>query len=210
MHDPAAIAAMGTVLGPDVLHRVQSLYGDEHVDRTPPVVADAAYGDHPRQRLDVYAAPGAASRPVLLWVHGGGFVRGEKSSDTHPYNAHVGRWAARAGLVGAVMNYRLVPDARWPSGGDDVAAAVCWLIDNVAATGGDPARIVVAGTSAGAVHIATALQRHALPDAVRGVVLLSGLYGATLPEDRDVAYFGEANPLDPAAVAAAGVPLLLA
>ncbi len=210
MHDPAAIAGLGTRLGPDVLAAVQAMYADEQTDRTPPVVADAAYGAHERQRLDLYAPSGADGRPVLLWVHGGGFVRGEKASDAHPYNAHVGRWAARSGLIGAVMNYRLLPDARWPSGGEDVAAAVEWLVANVADSGGDPARIVVAGTSAGSVHVATAMQRGLLPPAVRGVVLLSGLYGATAPEDRDVPYLGEASPLEPARIAAAGLPMLLA
>ncbi|MFD1786155.1 alpha/beta hydrolase [Sphingomonas floccifaciens] len=208
-----AIAAMGTVLGPDVLARVQSLYRAEQdgfAATQPVAVADAAYGPHERQRLDLYT-PAAPAAPVLLWVHGGGFVRGEKASDAHPYNAHVGRWAARNWLVGAVMNYRLLPDARWPSGGEDVAAAVDWLTANVAASGGDPARIVVAGTSAGAVHVATALQCRLLPSTVRGAVLLSGLYGAMAPEDRDVPYLGETSPLDPARIAAAtGVPMLLA
>ncbi len=206
MHDPVAIAALGTRLGPEVLAAVQAKYADEQTDPTAPVIEDAAYGPHERQRLDVYAPQDAQRRPVLLWVHGGGFVRGEKASEAHPYNAHVGRWAARSGLVGAVMDYRLLPNARWPSGGEDVAAAVDWLVAHAADRGGDPARIVVAGTSAGSVHVATAMQLGLLPPAV----LLSGLYGATAPEDRDVPYLGETTPLEPARIAAAGLPMLLA
>lgn len=214
----AAIAAMGRVLGPDVLAGVQALFRDEqqrHVATQPVAVEDAAYGDHPRQRLDLYRRDAAAGHgaPVLLWVHGGGFLRGEKSSPDHPFNAHVGRWAARQGMVGAVMNYRLAPEATWPAGGEDVAAAVAWLHGHVADHGGDPARIVLAGTSAGSVHVATALRlRPDLP--VRGAVLLSGLFGFTPLDERDTLYYGPADaypdrmPRD--AVVETALPLLVA
>ncbi|GJG88066.1 hypothetical protein tb265_32470 [Gemmatimonadetes bacterium T265] len=192
----AAIAAMGRALGPGVLEAVYALYRPEQ-DRLaaaqPVTAADLAYGDHPRQALDLYApaesqeARGPA--PVLLWVHGGGFLRGEKRAPDHPFNAHVGRWAARRGMLGAVMNYRLAPDATWPSGGEDVAAAVDWLRAHAAARGADPECVVLAGTSAGAVHVATALRlRPDLP--VRAAVLLSGLYGFTPLDERDTLYYG--------------------
>ena len=88
------------------------------------------------------------------------------------------------------MNYRLAPDHPWPAGGEDVLSAVDWLAAHAAAFGGDARRIVLVGTSAGAVHIAGAVKlRPAL--AVRGLVLLSGLYGYTAPEERDTAYYGD-------------------
>lgn len=190
-----AIAAMGRILGPEVLAAVHDLFRAEQNARaaTQPVsVADAAYGDHPRQMLDLYLPDTDAPAPVLLFVHGGGFIRGDKQASDNPYNAHVGRWAAANDMVGAVMSYRLAPDEQWPAGGEDVAAAIDWLRANVAAHGGDPARIVVMGTSAGAVHVATALQlRPDLP--VRGAVLLSGLYGFTPLDPRDTLYYGDAS-----------------
>lgn len=189
------ISAMGRRLGPDVLAAVYALYRGEQDQRAtaqPVAAADCAYGSDPRQVLDLYAPVGDdVQAPVLLWVHGGGFVRGDKASAEHPFNAHVGRWAARAGMLGAVMNYRLAPDHDWPAGGEDVGAAVDWLHANAADFGGDPTRIVVAGTSAGAVHVATHLRLRAGNAGICGAVLLSGLYGFTPLDDHDTLYYGE-------------------
>lgn len=95
-------------------------------------------------------------------------------------------------MLGAVMNYRLAPAHGWPSGAEDVAAAVAWLRGNAAAFGGDPQRIVVMGTSAGAVHIAGYLRLcagHASD--VRAAILLSGLYGYTGIDAKDARYYGD-------------------
>ncbi len=216
--DRAVIAAMGRVLGPAMLAAVQDLYRAEQaafVAAQPATATDRAYAGDPRQVLDLYApVDGTCAAPVLLWVHGGGFVRGEKASADHPYNAHVGRWAARSGMLGAVMNYRLAPENSWPAGGEDVGAAIDWLRAHAAGFGGDPGRIVVAGTSAGAVHVATHLQRRAGHTGVSGAVLLSGLYGFTPLDDRDTLYYGAQDlyadraPAD--AVVTTDVPLLVA
>ncbi|WP_408587527.1 alpha/beta hydrolase [Novosphingobium sp.] len=209
----AAIAGMGTTLGPAVIELCRALFEDEQhalADRVAPVAVDCVYGAHPRNRLDLYGqGPGA---PVLLFVHGGGFRVGDKGGADWQ-NAAVGRMAAEAGLLGAVMNYRLVPDAGWPSGGEDVLAAFDWLVENAAQHGGDPARIVLVGTSAGAVHIAGALKLR--PDlAAAGLVLLSGLYGYTPHDERDVAYYGEqalyAERMPRAALVETALPLLVA
>lgn len=219
--DRDAIAAMGRVPGPAMLAAVQDLYRHEQAAfaaAQPVAAADCAYGGDPRQTLDLYGGvEDTAPAPVLLWVHGGGFVRGEKASVDHPYNAHVGRWAARCGVLGAVMNYRLAPDHGWPAGGEDVGAAIDWLHAQAATFGGDPARIVVAGTSAGAVHVAAHLGLRAGHAGVRGAVLLSGLYGFTPLEERDLPYYGaQADQTDQAeraprdAVVATDVPLLVA
>lgn len=214
----AAIAAMGRVLGPEVLQDVQALYRDAQeafAADQPALVADAAYGAHERQRLDLYAPVDAAHpAPVLLWIHGGGFVRGEKSSPDHPFNAHAGRWAARMGMLGAVMNYRLAPGSGWPAGGEDVGAAIDWLRDHAAGHGGDPSRIVAVGTSAGAVHVATHLRLRAAGPGLAGAVLLSGLYGFTPLDERDTLYYGPqdlyAGRMPRDAVVAAELPLLVA
>jgi arylformamidase len=102
--------------------------------------------------------------------------------------------AAAMGRVGAVINYRLAPDHGWPAGAEDVIAAVDWLRANVGRHGGDLARIVLMGTSAGAVHVCGALARDpTLETRVRGAVLLSGLYGFTPLDERDTLYYGDAS-----------------
>lgn len=211
------IAAMGTGLGPDVLTQCRALFDAEQSILQAAVrvtQGDVAYGPHERHRLDIYAPMDAAGpAPVLVFVHGGGFLKGDKGgADVWP-NANVGRMAAQAGFVGVVINYRLAPDHMWPAGAQDVAAVVAWLKDNIAQHGGDPDRIVLAGTSAGAVHVAAYLKLAGDKD-ICGAVLLSGLYGYTPLDDRDLAYYGDAAlypermPME--AVAATTLPLLVA
>ncbi len=197
----AAIAAMGTTLTPDLLGQVRALFDAEQqalAQAVPAAAVDVAYGPHERHRLDLYGTPGDAPKPVLVFVHGGGFLRGDKGGsgggsdlETWP-NAAVGRMAAQAGMIGAVINYRLAPDHMWPAGSQDVLAALDWLVAHVADHGGDPQRIVLVGTSAGAVHVAGAIRLR--PDlAARGAVLLSGLYGHTPLDERDQLYYGNAQ-----------------
>lgn len=213
-----AIAAMGTGLGPATLDACRALFDAEQqalADAVAPLATDLAYGPDPRQRLDLYGEPDATPRPVLLFVHGGGFVQGDKGGAAHWANAAVGRMAARRGWIGAVMNYRLAPDHMWPAGSEDVAAAVRYLADHIAQHGGDPARIIAMGTSAGAVHVAGYMRQ--VPDhaaQIRGAILLSGLYGYTALDPRDERYYGTAAsypdkaPLE--AIATTRVPLLVA
>lgn len=213
MTSTRALRQIGTTLGPDVLEACRELFEAEQQALAAAVPArsrDEAYGPHERQRLDLYGAP-AAPAPVVLFVHGGGFRLGDKSADGWQ-NAAVGRWAARQGWLGAVMNYRLAPDHAWPAGGEDVLAALDWLTANAARFGGDPQRIVLMGTSAGAVHVATVLQLR--PDlAVRGCVLLSGLYGYAPFDDRDAVYYGDAalfaQRMAMHAVGSTGLPLFV-
>lgn len=208
------IQQIGTALGPDVLEACQKLFDDEQkalAEAVPAIALDQAYGPHERHRLDLYGAPPAPA-PVVLFVHGGGFRIGDKSADGWP-NAAVGRWAAQQGMLGAVMNYRLAPEHAWPAGGEDVLAALDWLAENAARFGGDPERIVLIGTSAGAAHVATAVQLR--PElAVRGCVLLSGLYGYAPFEERDAIYYGSGalftERMSREAVALTDLPLLIA
>lgn len=211
------IAALGRTLGPGVLQAVRAFYDDEQkrsAAARPIAAADIAYGPEPRQRLDIHAPDGAEAGlvPILVFVHGGGFLKGDKGGGADWANANVGRMAAAAGFLGVVITYRLAPDHMWPAGADDVAAVVGWLKANAAAHGGDTERIVLAGTSAGAVHVAGALKR--VEGDIRGAILLSGLYGYTPLDERDMLYYGdpalysERMPLE--AVAATELPLLVA
>jgi acetyl esterase/lipase len=169
----------------------------------PKIDRDLAYGDHERHRLDVHTGdtePGGeeTGAPVLVFVHGGGFTGGDKHVPGGPMYDHVGAWAVRNGWVGATITYRLAPGHTWPSGAQDVAAAVQWVRGNIASYGGDPSRIVVAGHSAGCVHVASYLAGQAggsgTLDGIRGGALLSGFYQIPDGGERGVpelSYFGD-------------------
>lgn len=170
----------------------------------PRIDRDLRYGEHERHRLDVHTVSGAvpagdgpdgAARPVVVFAHGGGFTGGDKYMPGTPRYDLFGAWAVRNGYVGVTMTYRLAPQHKWPSGAVDVAAAVAWIRDNIAAYGGDPDRIVVAGNSAGAVHVASYVVGHGgTPADIRGAALLSGIYRSRTPRpgEPEHAYFGPA------------------
>jgi acetyl esterase len=112
------------------------------VTRDVPYASDGA-AEH---LLDVYVPTRVAEpRPAVLYVHGGGFRI--LSKETHWV---FGLTFAAGGYVAFVMNYRLAPVHRFPAALQDVCEAWMWLLDNAAAFGADPSRVVVAGESAGA------------------------------------------------------------
>src|SRR5690606_14680846 len=113
--------------------------------------------------------------PVIVFIHGGGFMMGSKGEPEAAFYSNIGAWAASRGMIGVTMNYRLAPAHPWPSGADDVARAADWLAANVAAHGGDPGRIVLVGQSAGATHVAGVLAEPDLAQGnIAGAVMLSG------------------------------------
>lgn len=163
------------------------------------ITRDLRYGPAERNLLDIFkpAPSNSASRPVLLFVHGGGFTGGERQFPNGlPFYDNVAVWAVRHGFIGVNMTYRLAPQFTWPAGAEDVALAVRYLADRVASQGGDPKRIYVMGHSAGAVHVATFLAHPELQGSkgagVAGAILVSGAFDiASLPVgDREKAYFG--------------------
>ena len=95
-----------------------------------------------------------APRPVLVFIHGGGFNRGAKHTDGSPFYDNVGLWAVDHGLIGVTINYRLAPQHPWPSGIEDLTQVVAWLKAHVAEYGGDPEKIFLWGHSSGAAHVA--------------------------------------------------------
>lgn len=108
----------------------------------------------PRSRLlDVYQPrePGTA-RPVLLQIHGGGWVIGRKDDQGLPLMTHL---SAR-GWVCATPNYPLSPKATWPEHLIAIKRALAWVREHIADYGGDPSYVVVTGGSAGG-HLAAML-----------------------------------------------------
>ncbi len=107
---------------------------------------DSAPGVDPEQlSLDVYTPEGAAARPVVVFVHGGGWSGGDKSEIGQKDRAMIA-----AGYVFASINYRLLPSGAHPVNVQDVARALAWIHRQIARYGGSPDRIFVIGHSAGA------------------------------------------------------------
>lgn len=192
----ARIAEIDRAVGPEMVLATWQLFTPLHQARgyqASAIERDKTYGPDPRHRLDLHlpAEPGEP-RPVLLFVHGGGFVGGDKHTPGMPHYDHIGRWAVDNGLLGVTMTYRLAPAHQWPAGADDVAAAVAWVRANIAEHGGDPNRIVLSGHSAGATHVACYLARNQRPAGIVGAALLSGIYDLETAERNEIltAYFG--------------------
>lgn len=191
------LSPLGRELSPTLLQETLAFFGARHHDFSDPVERDLRYGSDERHRLDVFAPrqrDGAA--PVLVFVHGGGFVRGDKRTPGTPFYDNVGHWAASRGWVGVTMTYRLAPQHTWPSGAEDVRLAVDWIVEHIAGYGGDPGRVFVMGQSAGAVHVASYVAFESIHGpggpAVAGALLISGLYdiGSTDANEYQRAYFG--------------------
>lgn len=190
---------LARVLTPELIDATTKQYAARHPIAPPADVAiahDERYGPHERQRLDVFRPRQGAQLPVLLFVHGGGFVGGDKALPGTPFYGNVGIWAARNGMLGVVMTYRLAPGHPWPAGAEDVGAAVRWVRANAARYGGDPAHIFGMGHSAGAAHLADCIAQRSLHGAdgaaIAGAILVSGVYDTrTLPGGPNRAYHGE-------------------
>ncbi|MGR7026770.1 alpha/beta hydrolase [Geodermatophilus sp. URMC 62] len=201
----AELRRIGRTFTPESIDAVRQLLAPLHearAFRAPRVDRDLTYGRDARHRLDVHTTDdGPPGRPVLLFVHGGGFVGGDKTDPVLPYYDHLGGWAVRHGMVAVTMTYRLAPAHQWPAAAEDIAAALAWTREHVADLGGDPDRIVLAGQSAGAAHVASFLAGHGGSGAetLAGAVLLSGIYDPPTAEHNVMleAYYGS----DPAAFA---------
>ncbi|MBV8364468.1 MAG: alpha/beta hydrolase [Candidatus Eremiobacteraeota bacterium] len=169
-----------------------------NVTRDVAYAADVVDGKH---RLDVYSPAGVRAAPVLVFIHGGGFVQG----DRRDYNG-LATAIASTGIVVVVPSYRLFPQADARGAATDVAAAVAWTVKHVSAFGGNPRGVVLSGHSAGAYLAAlvglapTFLSAYGVPPrAIRGIAGFSGIYDvgdidpAATPSDRELLqhYFGE-------------------
>ena len=111
-----------------------------------------AYGSNPAQRYDVYLPAHAAGAPVIFMVHGGGWRFGDKGARSVVENK-VARWTAR-GIIVVSVNYRMLPGANPTVQAEDVAAALVAAQNKAADWGGDRAKFVLMGHSAGAHLVA--------------------------------------------------------
>jgi acetyl esterase/lipase len=110
------------------------------------LVKNVAYGPLARQRLDVWRmSTTPLHAPVVLYVHGGSWMMGDKREQGRPMLHEF----VRRGWIAVVPNYRLAPRHPWPAQIEDVTRALGWVKKYVATHGGDPERVVVSGGSAG-------------------------------------------------------------
>ncbi|NTJ44968.1 alpha/beta hydrolase [Agrobacterium larrymoorei] len=162
------------------------------------VTQDIAYGSHERNKLDLFVPEGAKGLPVLVFIHGGGMRVGNKRQpETEGLAfANVGYFAANHGMIGITMNYRLVPDAHFPSAGQDVAAVAQWIQENIKDLGGDPGKVFFAGQSAGGMVLGEYLYNASVQPkegpAMAGAIFLSSSINIGVPAVASV-YFGGAD-----------------
>jgi acetyl esterase/lipase len=185
------------------------------------VERDVKYGAADRNLLDVFMPEKASPpRPVLIFVHGGAFVAGDRREAGTPFYDNIALWAVRNGFIGINMTYRLAPKAKWPAGAEDIGTAVQWVANNIGGRGGDPARIYLMGHSAGAAHVASYVSHPEFykvkGGGLAGAIMVSGLYDLKAMKlgDPEQAYFG-ADPSRYAersavqGLAATSIPLML-
>lgn len=180
------LAAIGPVIKPGA---TAPLYAPQFTEKEPymsvNVERDVAYGPAERHLLDVFTPAGPAGKhmSVLVFVHGGAFVAGNRRTGPgSPFYDNVMLWATQHGMVGVNMTYRLAPQNPWPAGPQDIAQALRWVQDNIGRRGGDPSRVFLFGHSAGASHVAAYVARpefHAAGSSLAGAMLLSGVYRVT-------------------------------
>ena len=185
------IAGIGPRFSEDILKQTIRLYEPYASKSISPhkIALDFCYGKHPRQVLDLYESDEGS--PLLIFVHGGGFVAGGKKINELFYS-NVGHYFARRGVAVAMMNYRLAPEFTWPSAAYDIVQCLDWLKYHRPRN----QKFIVVGQSAGAAHVATYLTdnlffEHAAQH-VAGAVLMSGFYN-TLSQMSPGAksYFGD-------------------
>ncbi len=117
--------------------------------------------------------PPAVPLPLVVYLHGGGWMLGSIAS----FDTVVRALANASGAIVVSVGYRLAPEAPFPAGLEDCLCAVRWLAANAEALGADPGRIAIAGDSAGG-NLATVVARR-----LRGEVDLRAA-GADLPRHR--------------------------
>ncbi|MDP9025499.1 MAG: alpha/beta hydrolase, partial [Candidatus Eremiobacteraeota bacterium] len=156
---------------------MQGIIGAGPAIRTLPNIAYAADASD-RHRLDLYLPANPGRAPLLIFVHGGAFMYGDRRD-----YADVGRELAQQGIVTAVVSYRLFPDADATGSAQDVASAAAWIIHHAVDYGIDSRNAFLAGHSAGAQIAALIgtnpayLRQNGLDlSALRGVFAVSGAY----------------------------------
>ena len=143
------------------------------------ITHNVAYGQDPRQKLDIYRPDGNTKRPVIVFFYGGSWKTGSKN--IYPF---VAATLARHGAVVVVPDYRLYPQVRFPAFLTDCADATAWTFSHLDQIGGDPDRVFLMGHSAGAYNaVMLALNPQYLAAAGTSRDRLAGAIGLAGPYD---------------------------
>ena len=154
--------------------------------------ANIAYGTRAQHRLDVYVpdppAAAVASRPLVVFWHGGRWSFGDKAE-----YRFVGAALAELGCVAVLPNYRLYPEVKMPGFMDDAARAARWAVAHACEYGADARHVYLMGHSAGA-HLAALVTLDSryfaadgrTPPYIAGVIGLSGPYDFLPLKEADV------------------------
>ncbi len=209
-----AANAQISALPPEVAEKVQALGRVIDPPKTAPIFApfqqkepyagvtvqrDIAYGPDERNKLDLFVGERRATelRPVVIFVHGGAHVGGNKRTGTSPFYDNIMLAAVKQGFIGVNMTYRLAPAHPFPAAAEDISKAVQWVQENIQTHGGDPARVFLWGQSAGATNVGHYISMSQLhgPKGIglKGAILMSGVFDiAAYPSAPNmIAYFGE-------------------
>jgi acetyl esterase/lipase len=200
----AKIAALGRVVDSEATGKIYGPLQEHEPYSGIKVARDVKYGPDERNTVDLFAAEGGGdARPVFMFMHGGRYTRGSKHQPGSPFYDNVMLFAARHGMVGVNLEYRLAPKDPWPAADEDIGRAIRFLKDNVASSGGNPNRIFLMGHSAGAAHVATYVAHKEFHgpngSGLVGAILSSGTYDQSKaePTDERIAYFGADRSLWP-------------
>ncbi|MBL8956069.1 MAG: alpha/beta hydrolase [Myxococcaceae bacterium] len=138
--------------------------------------------DDAKHRLDVYTPKGEGPHPVVVFVHGGGWVVGDRRQPGENY-VQLGRRLASQGILAMVISYRLAPWSQHPAQIRDTSRALAWALQHAPEHGGDPSAVYAMGHSAGAHLVALAAcdpkwlrEWGASPSQLAGVIGISGPY----------------------------------
>ncbi|NNC64891.1 MAG: alpha/beta hydrolase [Gammaproteobacteria bacterium] len=195
----AGVRDLGKYWNRDVSAATRSLFVDLHASSNRSgvrVISDVSYGPEALQVLDLFVPEQrpATPAPIVIFVHGGALTRGDKVGPDGLIYSNVPTFYARHGMIGVNMNYRLVPDVKWPGGPEDIRSVLLWLRENIGEHGGDASKVFIIGNSAGATHIASYLFHEPTQiegdPGVAGALLASGGFGMDNPTTNR-AYLGD-------------------
>jgi acetyl esterase/lipase len=169
------------------------LQAEVEILRDLPYLENAGYADD-KDKLDIYRPQGAKDAAVVVFIHGGALLRGDKSQQEH-----IGRFFAGHGYVTVCVNHRLSPGVVHPAHIEDAAASFAWVVRNIGRYGGDADHVALTGHSAGGYLAALlALDSRYLEargldtSAIKAVLPISGFFHVErLAPDRPKTVWGE-------------------
>jgi hypothetical protein len=181
----AALIKMGRIVDPPCtakLYRPLMPANDISSSATPlypgiTVVRDASFGPNPKDVVDIFTADkGSASRPVLIYVPGGGGNKIElQDKEANAFYDNIGRWATKNGMVAVNMQRHGGPG--WDAGAKDISSMIQWVQANIAKYHGNPDRMFIWAHSAGNAPLGTYIGRPELYGpkgvGVKGVIFMS-------------------------------------